>query len=474
MNNSKGKAIEAGIGYTIGNIFIKGINFLALPLFSRLMTTEEFGIFNVFVSYEAILYILIGLAIHSSIRSANYKFKNKIDEYVSSVTLIYILMMFAFIAVVVIFGNFLSVWMAFRKCVLYFLIIYSFSSAILLLYNNRISLEYAYKKYLVISFVNSFGNVLISLLLMFTIFSAQRDLGRILGCTSILAFISIYILISFYRKASPKFNKDYWKFAVKYSLPIVPHGISQVILSQFDRIMIRSLVNDSAVGIYSLAGNIRLVLVIITDSISNVWSTWYYEKIDKSELKEIQERAKQLCLLFMVFSIVLMAFSNEMILILGGENYVDGRYVVIPMIMDAFVMFVYSIIVVSEYHAQKTTYIMFGTIVAAIVNLITNYIFIKKYGFVAAAYTTLFSYICYLFMHIIITRKLLKCIVIPLKYVLIYSFVIIIMAIIDLYFIDVLLIRLICCLIVAIPTLVILYIWFRKESKNECDVKKNN
>ena len=54
-SEKKNAALTAGIGYTVGNILIKGINILTLPIFSRLMTQEEFGVFNVFMSYDAIL-----------------------------------------------------------------------------------------------------------------------------------------------------------------------------------------------------------------------------------------------------------------------------------------------------------------------------------------------------------------------------------------------------------------------------------
>ena len=58
MSNTKQTAVKAGIGYTVGNILIKGISFMTLPVFSRLLTTEQFGVYNVFVSYEAILYVV--------------------------------------------------------------------------------------------------------------------------------------------------------------------------------------------------------------------------------------------------------------------------------------------------------------------------------------------------------------------------------------------------------------------------------
>ena len=142
MNSpKKASAFSAGIGYTIGNILIKGINILTLPLFSRIMSTEEFGVYNVFLSYDAILFVIVGLALHSSIRSANLEFRDKIDEYTSSITLIYVINTLILLGLVLIFGEAISGLLGFQNTVLYMLILYSTGTAVLTLYNNRISLD---------------------------------------------------------------------------------------------------------------------------------------------------------------------------------------------------------------------------------------------------------------------------------------------------------------------------------------------
>ena len=74
QKQSGGKAVKAGIGYTVGNMLVKGITFLTIPLFTRLMSTESYGLFNTFNSYMAILTIFIGLALHASIKNAKYDF----------------------------------------------------------------------------------------------------------------------------------------------------------------------------------------------------------------------------------------------------------------------------------------------------------------------------------------------------------------------------------------------------------------
>jgi O-antigen/teichoic acid export membrane protein len=148
--------------------------------------------------------------------------------------------------------------------------------------------------------------------------------------------------------------------------------------------MIRSMEGDRPAGVYSLAGNIKLVLTIITDSVSTAWTTWFYDRMDEGKKDDIQKRAIQLMGLFFILTVGLMALSPELIFILGGKEYDLAKFVAIPMVLDAFILFLYNVIVPAEYYSKKTSFIMIGTMVAAIVNIVLNYIYIQKYGFLAA------------------------------------------------------------------------------------------
>ena len=121
------------------------------------------------------------------------------------------------------------------------------------------------------------------------------------------------------------------------------------------------------------------------------------------------------------------------------------------MVLDAFILFLYNIVVPSEYYSKKTTFIMVGTMVAAIINIALNYVFIQRYGFLAVGYTTLFAYICYLVMHIIISRKLVKFFVLPLRWIAIVCVALAGLAAWNLWFVDSLLLRWGMCAVVVIP-----------------------
>ena len=178
--SNKNKALSAGIGYTIGNILIKGINFLSIPLFSRLLTTEEFGVYNTFLAYDAILCIIISFALYMSLRSAKVEFKEKIDEYTSSITLIYFVISGILLLIIFLFGKYISALLDFSPLILILLVMYSFGSGIITLYNQKNWIKYNYKEYLVIACINSVGNIFISLLL--TSFTLFRDIKILWEC----------------------------------------------------------------------------------------------------------------------------------------------------------------------------------------------------------------------------------------------------------------------------------------------------
>ena len=453
---SESKALRSGVGYTLGNVFIKGINFLTLPIFSRLLSQEEFGVYNVFASYDAILFVIMGMALHASIQSANLEFRGQINGYTSSISLIYIGNAVLFSAIAALFYRQLSALLDLPPVAVFLLVLGSFSTALITLYNTRISLDYAYKKYLLVSACSSISNMGVSLVLILTVFRDQRALGRMIGSVVPLFVIAIVLLITFFRKEKPRPNRAYWRFGIQYSLPIIPHGISQVLLNQFGRIMIRNMEGDSPAAIYSLAGNIKLILTIITDSIATAWNTWFYTRMDQGDRKGIQKRSVQLMGLFFIFTVGLMALSPELVFILGGKEYDLAKYVAIPMVLDAFILFLYNIIVPSEYYSKKTTFIMVGTMAAAIINIGLNFVFIRRFGFLSVGYTTLFAYVCYLTLHIIISRKLVKFFVLPLRWIAIVCVALAGLAAWNLWVIDSLLLRWGMCAVVVIPVALVL------------------
>lgn len=404
--DNSGKVVKAGAGYVIGNYLLKGITFLSAPIFTRLLSTAEFGDFNTYLSYEAIFFIIVGLALHSSVNSAKYKFADKLEEYVSSIIVLILSSSAIWCILANIFFTAYSEYLDLDRLQVNILVFHCLSSALFQVYTTYISLSYSYINYLKVTAINAIANIVISLVFITTIFSESRTLGRILGTVIPIGFIGIYIVIWFFKKARPRIKIPFWKFGLRYSLPIVPHGISQVILSSFDRIMIKKMIGSAEAGIYSFSYTILSLFKVATSSLENVWKPWVFEKMNKQDYVSIKKRGNEYALGLAVFVVLIVLTSPEIIKILGDVDYWQSTPCVVPVMVGGFFAFLYTLPSAIEYYYEKTQFIAAGTIGAASLNILLNYFCIKEWGYIAAAYTTLITYLLYFVFHFFLARKI--------------------------------------------------------------------
>ncbi|MCI8517100.1 MAG: oligosaccharide flippase family protein [Hungatella sp.] len=405
---SKNKLMKAGLGYTIGNYLLKGLAFFSIPVFTRLMSTEDYGLFNTFAAYESISFVLIGLALHSCIKNAKYRFAETFDDFLSTCMTLMMMSFVFWLMLLKLFEDVIQVKLRLSGLESHLLVVCSMGNALVTFYTTYQGLEYRYKSFLAASSMNAVLNLVLSVVLMKTVFIDNPYLGRVFGTCIPLVLLSVFVILYFYRKSPPKLSKIYADYALKISIPIIPHGISQVVLSQFDRIMIRTLSGASQAGLYSFAYNIYMIIQVTASSLNNVWEPWFFEKMNGDDHSSIKKYATLYSTFIMWMSSSVLIVSPELIKLLAAKTYWDSIYVVVPIVIAGYFSFLYTIPVAVEYYYEKTKYIALATGSAALINIVLNAAFIPCYGYIAAAYTTLVTYMLYFMFHYILSVKLYK------------------------------------------------------------------
>ena len=406
-NESGGKYIKAGIGYTVGNFLLKGISFFTLPLFVNLMTTADYGNYTTYAAYESIFCIVVGLALYTSLKNAKYKYtaQGEFESYVSSCLLLGMLSTLVMLALANLTYPLYARTLDLSRGVYNLLIIESFSVSVITTYNVYISLSYRYKSFLAVSFANVLMNIALSLLLMFTILKEDRFLARVWGTAVPVILIAAFICIYFFRIGKPAIHLDHWKYALGFSLPLILHGVSQVILNQFDRIMIKNMTGPDNAGIYGFAYSISSLVLVTSTSLHQVWSPWFYERMAEKDLDAIRDRGNQFSYGMFLFVACIALGAKEVIDILAPEAYAPSVYYLIPLLVGGYFSFLYNFPAQVEYYHEKTKYIAAGTCIAAGMNIVMNYFGVKWYGSIAAAYTTMIIYGVYFCIHFALAKK---------------------------------------------------------------------
>ena len=204
--------------------------------------------------------------------------------------------------------------------------------------------------------------------------------------------ISAILWIKLYVKGRTVINIKYWKYSLKLSLPLIGYAFAAQILNVSDRMMISKMVGNDAVGIYSTLYTVSSISLLVWSAINSSFIPYLYQNIEKKENK-IKELSLALMGAYAIIAVMLTFLAPEIVKILATKEYYEAIYIMPPIAAGVFLTSVsnmYSNLLI--YH-KKTNYIMYSSIIAAIVNLILNYICIKTFGYMAAAYTTLIAYI---------------------------------------------------------------------------------
>ena len=402
------REIKAGLGYTVGNILIKGITFITLPIFSRLLTTSQFGIYTTYMAYENTLAIILGLGMYASIKNAKIDYPDRVNQYTSTLLWLTVIPLCVCFILIIAFPQWLSQLLDLSQGLLLLLVFQSYGTAMLSVSNSRLALDYNYGKYMGFAAFNTIMNIGLSILLILTFFNNQREYGRILGSAIPLVIIGLFVFITNQRAGKFSFDKKMAKYAFSVGFPLIWHYLSQQIQNQFDRIAITNIVGSSFTGIYSFAFSIATILNVIFYSTENVWSVWMFGKMAEGDYKKIRDVSKKYMLLISTIAILMLVGSREVIMIMGDKSYWEGQVIFIPLLISIYLLYLYTIPVGIEYYYKQTKYIALMTAIAAAINVSLNYALIPRYGYIAAAYTTMLSHAVQFIAHWFISKRILQ------------------------------------------------------------------
>ena len=397
------KALKSGIWYTVANFLTRSIGFITTPIFTRLLTHDEYGLYNNYISWQSTLIILVTLNLTSTFISARFEFEDDFDGYISSVmslsflsTLIWTIAINLFPAW---FVNLTGVELRYLNILMVYLLFYSAIE----MFQTRERYYFEYKISVLISVVISVGSSLLSVLLVLTM--ENRLAGRIIGNSACYILIGSVLLFYIYYKGR-KVDIKYWLYALPICTPFIPHLLSLTLLNSMDRIMITRICGAEDNALYSLAYNCGAIITLLVTSLNTAFAPWLGEKLNDDDLDEIRSVSEKYVFLFVFLAAGIMLIVPEILLLMGGPSYLEAIYVMPPVAFGCVCQFIYIMYVNIEQFKKKTVGMAFASVSAAALNYILNALLIPRFGYVAAAYTTLVSFLWLAVAHMYLVKRL--------------------------------------------------------------------
>lgn len=398
---------KTSIALIIARFFQKGLAMITGPIFTRIMPSSEYGIIATFTTWQSILLIIATLNMSSGVfNNGMLEFKKDRNRFTFSILLLANSITLIWGIVYVVFYQWLSPIINLPIPLMIIMGLYFLTFPAYSYWMGRARFEFRYKPVLVLTIVVSLASTLGALALVLLADEGEKSTAKIVGTESVMILVGIIFYIITFIKARGKVKFEYWKYALAINLPLVPHYLSMHVLSGSDKIMIANMVSTSATAIYNVSYTVAAILLIFWDAVDSAFAPWIYQKMEKKDYAPLQKRAQSMMVVFALFALLITLFAPEIIRILGPEEYYEGIYIIPSVVSGVFFTAVFTLYMRVELYLKKSTTIMIGTVAAASMNLLLNWIFIPIFGYWAAGYTTMVCYMMLALFHAINLKRL--------------------------------------------------------------------
>ena len=403
MSNNNIKALKSSVWYIVANFLTAASAFLTTPIFTRLMTQEQYGMYNNFTSWQSILAILCTFNVGVSLISARYDYEDDLDQYIFSAVGMSAASVLIWTALLNLFSDWSQSFFSLSMLYVNLMMAHIFFVRVFEMFQAQQRYFFKYKLQVVLSVLSMLLSLGLSLILVTNM--GDKLSGRIIGSVLPSIVIGVFIFIVFWAKGK-RIHFGYWKYTLKICLPYIPHLLSMTVLNSTDMIMITKICGAADNALYSLAYTCGSIITILLTSINTAFSPWLAERIHEGDTRSVRSFSKYYIISFVSIAIGVMLVAPEVLYILGGREYLAAIYVIPPVAMGCICQFLYTMMVDIEQIKRKTVGMALASMAAAVLNYVLNLLLIPRFGYIAAAYTTLAGFLLLLALHMWIVRRM--------------------------------------------------------------------
>ena len=391
----------------VSTVLVAGINFFTIPIFTRTLSPEGFGIVNIYNAWVQICTIIVGLKADGSIGSAKANLpEDEQDSYHLSILALGLLSFTVVMGLLLAFMPQVSNLLDMEPLLVVAMALQSLGAFVVSLFSMRFIFRRQAQLNLFVSVGVCAATTVVSLLLIFFVFTGEDGYrGRVLGLSLPYLLVGIMLFVWLCMSTDARAKISYWKFCLALTLPLIFHGLSQIALAQIGRITVQRVEGYSAAGVYSIAVTVVNVLNSIYTALNNAFVPFMYDDLAGKTGEAVKrKRFHNYMLLFTLGCCAFMLMVPGVLKVLSTEEYGGAVALLPPLVAGQYCVFLYSFPVNYEFYAMRTRSVAIGTALAALLDLVLSVARVPTLGMMGAAMATMCSYLALFIFHFLIAR----------------------------------------------------------------------
>lgn len=396
MESTKKKAslklpARAGIWNMISGLVTRGIGACGTPIFTRILTPDEYGLYPLYTTWMAVAVALVasGLA-GSAIYRGLQRYSGRREEFIAAATGLGLTASLLLLILGAPIAGLLSSLTGLAPTVLLILIFEVAFSTVIALRSSWLRFEYRYKELALTGLISALGTPTISILLVKL--TPYRAEARIIG--SLLATLAVALpMLLCTSRHYRLYDREIWGYLLRVNLPLLPHYLSSSLILRASEMVIGRSHGEVALAKYSVGISVGLALTFLSNAIAGALSPWILRKIAEG----CEDRVRELVSLalggLMSASLLLLAAAPEVLAILTPPEYADALPTVYPLALSVSAMFLVGAITSAEAYYERSFRSSLPTVATAVASLGLAVVILPRADYRISALFTLGAYL---------------------------------------------------------------------------------
>jgi len=384
--------------YGAGFVLARAVGFLLLPLYTRYLTPEDYGAIELLDLTGFVLATFMTFGMDQAVMKYYHAWSDQSDRNRVLSTSIHFSVIggLATILLVAPFKELIATYVLGSSKYSDLLYLSFVTLFVANLHKQEKTILRAQHRSTLFTWVSVlYAAVAIGFNIYFLAWRGQGAAGIFYSTLVTSTLFTVYLTWLIFKQTGIAFDVPKLREMVKYGIYFMPAGLASFVLNWADRYFLRAYDTIEAVGLYALGYKISMIVVLlIAVPFNQIWHSYIFEVEKQDNAREVYARVATYFLGFLTaVSLGIAVLGREIVIIMAAPSFA-GAAQVVPVLAAAMIFFcadnVFQVGLLIKGHSNRLSSARW---VAAVLNILLNWLLIPRYGMMGAAVATLLSFI---------------------------------------------------------------------------------
>ena len=396
---------KASLAYILSSAVARGVSVVGTPIFTRLLSPWEYGLFPLWRSVGALLFSFVSLDIFGgAIYRGFQRYAHRRAEFLNAaIGLFTLLVAIGGGVAFLFFGEFKKLFGLSGGMTL-LLFVNLFASGISALSIAEARYDYKYRRVVLINLVNALIVPPLSIILVY--FTDYKAEGRIIATVAVSFLLALPLIYSMLKGKGGLYDREIWRYLLHLNLPLLPYHLSVSVVGRIGEISVERIFGREQMGKYSVATSVGLSLTMVTGGLLSALGPWVMRRISAGEYGRIRELLFLLTKTVSLGVVLAAAFAPETLAVIAPSGYRDVLPAVYPLIYSTLPMFLCAAVTSGQTFFEKGFRISLPALASPLPAVGFCVFVLPRLDFRAASFAILASYLLLLCLEIFSFKSL--------------------------------------------------------------------